>query len=169
MSLKHESEDKSPESTQSDRFSGERLAYEVAAEREARSSRRTRNIVIVTLVSLVALVAIYALFLRGDSESSTAVNVNAETAKEADHGPEEGEEVMLTPEALVSAGIEIEGVTQRPAVVLIKVTGTVETNQQQTQQASALVSGRVAHKFLGDLVSFAGSKLRTCKGMRLGS
>ena len=149
MSVKHESEDKSPESTQSDRLSGERSAYEVAAESEARSSRRTRNIVIVALVSLVALVAIYALFLRGDSESSIAVNVNAETAKEAEHGPEEGEEVMLTPEALEAAGIEIEGVTQRPAVALIKVTGTVETNQQQTQQASALVSGRVERVNVG--------------------
>ena len=153
MSGKDESEVKSREGAQSDRLYGERSAYEVAVEKETRfGSRRTRSIVIVVivaLVSLVALVAIYALFLRGDSERSTAINVNAETAKEAEHGAEEGEEVMLTPEALAAAGIEIEGVTQRPAVALIKVTGTVETNQQQTQQASALVSGRVERVNVG--------------------
>lgn len=162
MSMRNESEDTSPKTTgdkgvestsrteTSARLYGERSAYEVAVDQESRlGSRRTRNIAIVALVSLVALVAIYALFLRGDSKSSTAVNVNSETAKEAEHGPEEGEEVMLTPEALAAAGIELEGVTQRPAVALIKVTGTVETNQQQTQQASSLVSGRVERVSVG--------------------
>ena len=162
MSMRNESEDTAPKTTgdkgvestsrteTSARLYGERSAYEVAVEQESRSgSRRTRNIAIVALVSLVALVAMYALFLRGDSKSSTAVNVNSETAKEAEHGPEEGEEVMLTPEALAAAGIELEGVTQRPAVALIKVTGTVETNQQQTQQASSLVSGRVERVNVG--------------------
>ena len=135
----------------SDRLYGERSAYEVAIEKETRfGSRRNRNIVIVALVALVAIVAVYALFLRRSSEtSSTAVNVNTEPAKEAEHGPGEGEEVMLTPEALAAAGIEIEGVTQRPAVALVKVTGTVETNLQQTQQASPLVSGRVERVNVG--------------------
>lgn len=162
MSMRNESEDTSPKTTgdkgvestsrteTSARLYGERSAYEVAVDQESRlGSRRTRNIAIVALVSLVALVAIYALFLRGNSKSSTAVNVNSETAKEAEHGPEEGEEVMLTLEALAAAGIELEGVTQRPAVALIKVTGTVETNQQQTQQASSLVSGRVERVSVG--------------------
>ncbi|HKV35085.1 MAG TPA: efflux RND transporter periplasmic adaptor subunit [Pyrinomonadaceae bacterium] len=106
-----------------------------------------RNIVIVALVALVALVAVYAIFLRARDTQSTAVSSDA--AKEAEHGPSEAEEVKLSPEALASAGIEIEGVTQRPAVALVKVTGTVETNQQQTQQASALVSGRVERVNVG--------------------
>lgn len=97
-----------------------------------------RNIVIVALAALVALIAIYAIFLRTRNTQSTAVSSDA--AKEAEHGPGE---VKLSAAALASAGIELEGVTQRPAVVLVKVTGTIETNQQQTQQASALVSGRV--------------------------
>ena len=128
---------------------GERSAHEVAAEKERRSNLiTTRNIVIVAVVALVALVAIYALFLRGGNNKTTA-NVNTAPAAESGHEEGEGEEVMLSPEALSAAGIEIEGVTQRPAVALIKVTGTVETNQQQTQQASPLVSGRVERVNVG--------------------
>ena len=108
-------------------------------------TKEPRNIVIVALVALVALIAVYAIFLRARDTQSTAVDTNA--AKEAEHGP--GDEVKLSPEALASAGIEIEGVTQRPAVALVKVTGSVETNQQQTQQASALVSGRVERVNVG--------------------
>src|SRR5262249_8317684 len=59
------------------------------------------------------------------------------------HKTREGNEVGLSPEALAAAGIEVEGVTGRPAVALLKVTGTVETNQQQTQTASPLVGGRI--------------------------
>ena len=151
MSDKHETEDTLRESTHLSQLHGERSAYEVAVAQEAGSySRRIRTIVIVAVVALVAIVAIYALFLRSNGNGATAVNVNTETAAgEAEHGAEEGEEVKLTPEALAAAGLEIEGVTQRPAVSLIKTTGTVETNQQQTQQASALVSGRVERVNVG--------------------
>ena len=139
----------------SDKLYGERSAYEVAVEKETRfGSRRNRNLIIVALVALVGIVAVYAIFLRGSNQPalSTEVKVNTEEAGGEHAG--EGEEVMLTPEALAAAGIEIEGVTQRPAVALVKVTGTVETNQQQTQQASPLVSGRVERVNVGqgDLV-----------------
>jgi len=127
---------------------GERSAYEVAAEKERRSSLiTTRNIVIVAVAALVTVVAIYALFVRGGN-NKTAVNVNAAQEDEAGHEKDENE-VILSPNALAAAGIEIEGVTQRPAVALTKVTGTVETNQQQTQQASPLVSGRVERVNVG--------------------
>lgn len=106
-----------------------------------------RNIVIVALAALVAVIAVYTIFLRARDTQSTAVR--SDTTREAEHGPGEAEEVKLSAEALASAGIEIEGVTQRPAVALLKVTGTVETNQQQTQQASALVSGRVERVNVG--------------------
>ena len=106
-----------------------------------------RNIVIVALAALVALIVVYAIFLRAPDRQSTAVRSDA--AKEAEHGSGEAEEVKLSTEALASAGIEIEGVTQRPAVALVQVTGSVETNQQQTQQASALVSGRVERVNVG--------------------
>ena len=55
---------------------------------------------------------------------------------------------------LVAAGIEIEGVTERPAVALLQSTGTVEANQQQSQQATPLVGGRIerVNVSLGDHV-----------------
>ncbi len=123
---------------------GERSAYEVASEKSSRfGSPRNRNLAILAVVVMFAIVAVLAIVLwaRDDSPKATEVRVNTETASQ--EGEHADEEVKLSPEALVAAGIEIEGVTQRPAVALIKVTGTVETNQQQTQQASPLVSGRI--------------------------
>ena len=134
----------------SDKLYGERSAYEVAVEKETRfGSRRNRNLVIVALVALVGIVAVYAIFLRGNNQPAPSTEVKVHTEEAGGEHAGEGEEVMLTPEALAAAGIEIEGVTQRPAVALIKVTGTVETNQQQTQQASPLVSGRVERVNVG--------------------
>ena len=121
------------------------------------SRPRNRNVAIIATVVIVAVFAFAALLLwrRGGTPSATEVKVTAE-AGEAAHGGEhgEGEEVMLTPEAREAAGLEIEGVTERPAVALLRVTGTVETNQQQTQQATPLVGGRVerVNAALGDFV-----------------
>ena len=134
---------------------GELSAAQIAYEKEiAFRSRRKRNIAVVALVSLVAIVAIFAVVLwtRSNSTKTTEVKVNAETAGHQDEHA--GQEVKLSPEALAGAGIEIEGVTQRPAVALIGVTGTVEVNQQQSQQATPLVSGRVERVYVstGDSV-----------------
>ena len=139
---------------ESERLPGERSAYEVATETHSRfGSNRNRTLVIVAMVAMVALVAIFALVLwaRNRSTKPADVQVNTETPSAEEHAEEE---VKLSPEALAAAGIEVEGVTQRPAVALIKVTGTIEANQQQTQQASALVSGRVERidVVLGDRV-----------------
>jgi cobalt-zinc-cadmium efflux system membrane fusion protein len=108
-----------------------------------RTPSRQRNVVIVSVVALVALVIILALFLwmRGGGQSSESIKADVEAGEQKDeHG---SSEVKLSPEALTAAGIETEGVTQRPAVALLKVTGTVEANQQQTQTATPLVSGRI--------------------------
>ncbi|MGH9930000.1 MAG: efflux RND transporter periplasmic adaptor subunit [Pyrinomonadaceae bacterium] len=129
---------------------GERSVYEVASEKHSRfGSRRNRNLAIVAVVVIFAVVAVLAIVLwsRDDPPKATEVKVNTEAV--AQEGQHAGEEVMLSPEALAAAGIEIEGVTERPAVALIKVTGTVETNQQQTQQASPLVGGRVERVNVG--------------------
>lgn len=144
-------------------FPGERSVSEVAVEKRSRfGSPRNRNIAILAMVVIFAVVALIAVMLwaRNDSPRAAEVKVNTETAGEKDEHAEE--EVMLSPEALAAAGIEIEGVTQRPAVALIKVTGTVETNQQQTQQASPLVSGRIERVNVsqGDVVR-AGAVLAT--------
>lgn len=139
---------------------GERSAYEVATDRPSRfGTIGNRNVIIVALVVMFAIVVVVALTLWSRNRAtSPTVKVDTETAAQDDEHA--GQEVKLSPEALAAAGIEIEGITQRPAVALIKVTGTVETNQQQTQQATPLVSGRVerVHVVLGDRVR-AGSVL----------
>ncbi|MCM3872297.1 MAG: efflux RND transporter periplasmic adaptor subunit [Pyrinomonadaceae bacterium] len=143
-------------------FPSERSVYQVASGKRYRfGSIRNRNIAIVALVVIFAIVAVLAfvLFRRYDPKT-TEVKVNTEVAEAGHEDEHAGDEVKLSPEALAATTIEIEGVTQRPAVALIRVTGTVETNQQQTQQATPLVSGRVARVYvgLGDVVR-AGSVL----------
>ena len=131
-------------------LAGERSVYEVATEKRSRfGSSRNRNLAIVALVAIFAIVAVLALLLwRRDDPKTAEVKVSTETGDA--HGDEHaGDEVKLSPEALAAAAIEIEGVTQRPAVALIRVTGTVETNQQQSQQATPLVSGRVERVNVG--------------------
>lgn len=111
-----------------------------------RLSSRNRNLLIVigvlVLVSAIALI----LWSRGGSASQNAQKASAGTGQaekgETDEAGEGGE-VELSPEAIATAGIEIVGVTQRPAVARLRFGGTVESNQQQTQQATPLVSGRV--------------------------
>lgn len=111
---------------------------------------RNRQLLIVASVALVALIVIVvvAVWLRRESAQPPTDKANEEKAADSPN------EVKLYPEALKAAGIEIEGVTQRPAVALLKVTGTVETNPQQTQQTTMLVSGRVerVNVVLGDRV-----------------
>ncbi|HKZ78908.1 MAG TPA: efflux RND transporter periplasmic adaptor subunit [Pyrinomonadaceae bacterium] len=137
--------------TQGPEMPGERSVYDVAAEKRYRfGSPRNRNIAIVTLVVIFAIVVVLALVeWTRDDPKHTNVKVNTE-AGEAGHEDEHaGDEIKLSPEALAATAIEIEGVTQRPAVALIRVTGTVETNQQQSQQATPLVSGRVERVNVG--------------------
>ena len=137
-----------------------RSRIEVETVEARRLSRR--NLVIIAAVALVALFSIVALvmWLRS-GPSSPEVNVKSGAADtQKDEGQAATGEVKLSPEARAAAGIEIEGVTQRPAVAMLRVTGTVETNPQQTQLVTTLVSGRVerVNVVLGDRVR-AGSVL----------
>jgi cobalt-zinc-cadmium efflux system membrane fusion protein len=113
-----------------------------------------RNLVIIVVVAIVALAAILTLLLwsRGRQTRPQAGSDEAKQSENKDAG--ESHEVVLSPEALKAAGIEVVGVTQRPAVALQTVTGAVETNQQQTQQVTPLVGGRVerVNVVLGDRV-----------------
>ena len=113
-------------------------------------NRRSRQLLIVGAVALVGLILVVglALWLRRDRAKPPAEESNAEKAAGSPS------EIKLSPEGLKAAGIEMEVVTQRPAVALLKVTGTVETNPQQTQQTTMLVSGRVerVNVVLGDRV-----------------
>lgn len=129
---------------------------EPLAEAETGPGARQRRLVTLgagaLMVLLVGLVGALWLF-KG---RAPAGGEKAEATEKADtHGAEEGREVKLTPEAMTAAGLEIEGVTQRPAVALLQVTGTVEANPQQTQSVTPLVGGRVerVNVALGERVS----------------
>jgi len=100
--------------------------------------------------AIVAVVAIAGLAWIATRDSSTSVNVEAGEEKEEGHSEdEEGREVRLDPETLASVGIEIEGVTQRPAVAKLYVTGAVELNPEKTEMATPLVGGRIEQVFFG--------------------
>lgn len=118
----------------------------------ARFSQNRNLVIIVVAVALVAVLAV-VLWSRGSS-AKQSVSMNAKEAGEGEHGEGEGQEVELSAEAIAAAGIEIVTVTQQPAVALLRVTGAVEANQQQTQQVTPLVSGRVerVNVVLGDHV-----------------
>jgi multidrug efflux pump subunit AcrA (membrane-fusion protein) len=109
-----------------------------------------RQLLIAAVVALVAIVVIagFIVWLDRDPAKTPVEQPPAEKSAESPS------EVKLSPDALKAAAIEIEGITQRPAVALLKVTGTVETNPQQTQQTTMLVSGRVesVNVVIGDRV-----------------
>jgi multidrug efflux pump subunit AcrA (membrane-fusion protein) len=109
---------------------------------------RNRNSIIVAAVAAVAVLAVF-LWLRGQRQEKAYAE-----AQQGDKKEEVDNEVALTPEAISAAGVEIVSVTERPGVALMKVTGTVEANQQQMQQVTPLVSGRVQRVYaaLGDHV-----------------
>jgi cobalt-zinc-cadmium efflux system membrane fusion protein len=123
---------------------------------DAHRSSRQRNVIVLASVAVVAVIAIFAVLLWSYRRNTKLpANTSAEVTKGAETKEAgESKEVVLSPEALKTAGIEIAGVTQRPAVALLTVTGAVENNQQQTQQVTPLVAGRVerVNVVLGDRV-----------------
>ena len=124
--------------------------------KQASSSRR-RNLLILAIVGVVAIVALFIILLRSRStaESPQQAATSSETKAPSN-------DVELSQEAISAAGLEIVGVTQRAAVSLMKVTGTIEANEQQTQNITPLVAGKVERVFvkLGDRVR-AGTPLAT--------
>lgn len=119
-------------------------------------AERNRNAIIIAAVVAVAALVLF-LWLRSPKHEKASAE-----AKQGEKRETIDNEVTLTPEAIAAAGVEIVSVTQRPAIALMKVTGTVEANQQQMQQVTPLVSGRVERVYaaLGDRVR-AGSVLAT--------
>lgn len=118
-----------------------RIEEESATNTPGPSARR-RTLLIVTIVAALALIVTLALVLSRRNDPAATNDLKASAEKE-EHQAERENEVELAPEALAAAGIEIEAVTERPAVALLRATGTVETNQQRTQTATPLVGGRV--------------------------
>lgn len=102
-------------------------------------------------VVIIGLIGIIGLFIINSKNPAASVTTENSTAKEeAGHSEdEEGREVKLDGEALNSAGIQTEGVTQRPAIAKLFVTGTVELNPEKTEMATPLVGGRLEKVFYG--------------------
>ncbi len=112
-------------------------------------------------IAIIALIGVVSLaFIAFKQSGKAETKKDEEETTEKDKG--ESNDVKLSPEILASAGITTETVTQRPAVALVTVAGTVEINPQQTQQVTTLVSGRVEQVFvsIGDRVS-AGQSVAT--------
>lgn len=118
---------------------------------------RNRNLLIIAGALAVAVVIGLILWSRGDNTGGSKIAAEVKTEHADEHGEgehEEGKTVELSPEALQAAGIEVVEVGERTAGAIMRVTGTVEANQQQTQQVTPLVSGRVerVNVALGDRV-----------------
>ena len=105
--------------------------------------------------SLIAL-GLFGVFFLWSSLSANKKNekANTEAHHEDEHKEGEGREVTLSPEALKAAGIETVEVTNQSLTASLRFTGSVESNQQQTQQITPLIGGRVerVHVALGDRV-----------------
>lgn len=100
-------------------------------------------------IAILALVGIVAVVWMASKKSTTDVNVETAAAEEEHSETESGREVKLEPETLASANIEIEAVTQRPAIAKLYVTGAVELNPEKTEMATPLVGGRIENVFYG--------------------
>lgn len=105
---------------------------------------------IITAV-IIGLIVILGVAWMTTKKSTNSVNAEtSEKKEEPGHSEnEEGREVKLDPEALNSAGIQTEGVTQRPAIAKLFVTGAVELNPEKTEMATPLVGGRIEQVFFG--------------------
>lgn len=125
----------------------------IKEEKETTSSGGRKRILVFTgtafILFLIALVTLLFMWSRSGKENT------AEKPEAKEEHSEEANEVSLSSEALEAAGIELEGVTMRPAVARLEVTGTVELNQQQTQEVTPLVGGRIesVNVALGDRVA----------------
>ena len=119
---------------------------------ESESRRENLRPWIITIV-IVVVIAFVAIALIAFKRGGDTKNQTESTAEEFEKGG--SDEVKLSPEVLAAAGIETETVTQRPAIALVTVAGTVEVNPEQMQQVTTLVNGRVEKAFvsIGDRVS----------------
>jgi len=115
---------------------------------------RRRNLLIVAGALVLAVILALIFWPRHESANRKQANANAEKEQAGEHEEGAGKEVALSPEALAAAKIEISAVAERPAIALLRVTGAVEPNQQQTQQVTPLAAGRVerVNVVLGDHV-----------------
>lgn len=112
-------------------------------ETETVAEKKKNKLAWLITLAIIAVVALGGLFwIVGKRSGQTEVTVKTEEKDEHTEGETE-KEVKLDTEALESAKIETEGVTQRPAIALLKTTGAVENDPQKTQSITPLVGGRI--------------------------
>lgn len=131
---------------------------EAESSQKGKPNNRLPMIVAIVIAAVIGLGAILWFATRASSPPTVET-----TEKNDEHSSDEpGKEVRLSAEILESAQIATETVTSRPAIALLDVTGTVESDPQQTQAVSPLVAGRVEQVFvsIGDRIS-AGQTLAT--------
>ena len=129
--------------------------FETFEETDTPDSKPRQMFAWILTAAILALVGIGAIAWMASKKSATDVNVETAAAEENHSENETGREVKFEPETLASANIETEGVTQRPAIAKLFVTGAVELNPEKTEMATPLVSGRIENVFygVGDYVS----------------
>lgn len=123
--------------------------YETLNQEPApRSGRRLAFFIIAAL----SLAIVLGLYFWMDARASKPEEKAAIEERAGAHSG--GAEVELSEEALEAVKIEYGVVTERTAIALLRVTGTVEANQQHVQQVTPLVGGRVdrVQVALGDRV-----------------
>jgi membrane fusion protein, heavy metal efflux system len=99
------------------------------------------------IIAVIGLIGIIWISQRGGPAEEKVTT--AEKAEPEHSENETGREVKLDVEALESAGIETETVTQRPAIAKVYVTGSVELNPETTELATPLVGGRIEKVYFG--------------------
>lgn len=114
------------------------------------STTRNKTAWLATALILgLLLIVTFAWIATRQSSTTLATNEPSELQDEDGHSEEEGREVKLDPDTVMSAGIQTETVTQRPAIARIYVTGAVELNPEKTEMATPLVGGRINQVFYG--------------------
>jgi len=119
---------------------------------QIQTSSQRKGIPFIIICLLLAVSLFFAACSGGGAKSEEKAGAVTKTEAKEEHG--EGGKVELSEEALKAAKIETAEVTEQAAGETLRVTGSVETNQQLTQQVTPLVSGRVerVNAALGDRV-----------------
>ena len=89
---------------------------------------------------LVALAAfgLWTVFSGDEEEAAEVKRIQLQQRPQPS-----GDELVVTPDVLKAAGIEVSTVALRPRVERVTASGTVEANELQIQDVTPLVSGRV--------------------------
>ncbi len=144
-----QSEDLEFADSESSEIGNENDAGKIDESAISTQKRKPRFVPWMIALVIIAAVALSAALLIGFNRSGNQETADSAGAEEDAHNSGEPQEVKLGPEALNSAGLEIEAVTSRPALAKLFVTGAVELNPEKTEMATPLVGGRIESVYFG--------------------